>query len=147
MVVMGDQLNFIIDHQLESGDAFDAILSIMIGSHKFTELSTFLCPGRTFRIIWFLPCLCIFPCVQCHDWFSHITLCKSYYQSSRRLSVSETSSPCGLIVHINSVIACFVQASDDRLLKMRIDNHYQQLFRLINRLFPIIGISLVNGLH
>ena len=50
---------------------------------------------------------------------------------------------CGLVVHINLVIACFVQASDDRLLKMRIDHHNQQLLRLINRLFPIIGVSLV----
>ena len=56
--------------------------------------------------------------------------------------MSETSLACGLFVHINLVIACFVQASDDRLLKMRIDHHNQQLLRLINRLFPIIGISL-----
>ena len=38
---MGDRLNFIIDHRLESVDAFDAILPIIIGSHIFTELSTF----------------------------------------------------------------------------------------------------------
>ena len=38
---MGDRLNFIIDHRLESVDAFDVILSIIIGSHIFTELSTF----------------------------------------------------------------------------------------------------------
>ena len=57
--------------------------------------------------------------------------------------MSETSLPCGLVVHINLVIACFVQASDDRLLKMRIDHHNHQLFRLINRLFPIIGTSLL----
>ena len=38
---MGDRLNFIIDHRLESLDAFDAILPIIIGSHLFTELSTF----------------------------------------------------------------------------------------------------------
>ena len=56
--------------------------------------------------------------------------------------MSETSLACGLVVHINLVIACFVQASDDRLLKMGIDHHNQQLLRLINRLFPIIGTSL-----
>ena len=39
---MGDRLNFIIDHRLESVDAFDAILPIIICSHIFTELSTFL---------------------------------------------------------------------------------------------------------
>ena len=38
---MGDRLNFIINHRLESVDAFDAILLIIIGSHIFTELSTF----------------------------------------------------------------------------------------------------------
>ena len=54
-----------------------------------------------------------------NNWFSYIILGKTYCQSSRRLSVSETSLPCGLIVHINLVIACFVQASDDRLLKNR----------------------------
>ena len=41
MLVMGDRLNFIIDHRLESVDAFDAILPIIISSHIFTELSTF----------------------------------------------------------------------------------------------------------
>ena len=40
-LVMGDRLNFIIDYRLESGIAFDAILPIIIGSHIFTELSTF----------------------------------------------------------------------------------------------------------
>ena len=113
--------------------------------NRFTHIhwiKYFLCSGRKFRSIWFLPCLCICPCVKGHNWFSYITLCKTYCQSSRRLSVSETSLPCGLVVHINLVIACFVQASDDRLLKMRIDHHNQQLFRLINRLFPIIGTSL-----
>ena len=35
---MGYQLNFIIDHHLESVDAFDAILYIIIGLHIFTEL-------------------------------------------------------------------------------------------------------------
>ena len=78
------------------------------------------------------------PCVKGNNWFSYITLGKTYCQSSRRLSVSETSLACGLVVHINLVIACFVQASDDRLLKMRIDHHNQQLLRLINRLFTII---------
>ena len=68
-----------------------------------------------------------------YNLFSKKTLCKTYCQSSRRLSVSETSLPCNLVVHINLVIACFVQASDDGLLlKMRIDHHNQQLFRLIN---------------
>ena len=38
---MGDRLNFIIDHRLEPVDSFDAILPIIIGSHIFTELSTF----------------------------------------------------------------------------------------------------------
>ena len=41
---MGDRLNFIIDHRLESVDAFDAILPIIIGSCIFTELSTFYVP-------------------------------------------------------------------------------------------------------
>ena len=83
------------------------------------------------------------PCVKGSNWFSYITHGKIYCQSSRRLSVLETSLPCGLVVHINLVIACFVQASDNRLLKMRIDHHNQQLLRLINRLFPIIGTSLL----
>ena len=43
-LVMGDRLNFINDHRLESVDAFDAILPIIIGSHIFTELSTFYAP-------------------------------------------------------------------------------------------------------
>ena len=42
--MMGDRLNFIIDHRLESVDAFDAILPIIISSHIFTELSTFYAP-------------------------------------------------------------------------------------------------------
>ena len=59
----GDRLNFIIDHRLESVDAFDAILPIIIGSHIFTELSLkkryFLCLGRKFRSIWvFFRCPC-----------------------------------------------------------------------------------------
>ena len=41
---MGDRLNFIIDHRLESVDAFDAILPIIIGSHIITELNTFYAP-------------------------------------------------------------------------------------------------------
>ena len=45
MVVMGDRLIFIIDHRLESVDAFDALLPIIIGSHIFTELSTFYALG------------------------------------------------------------------------------------------------------
>ena len=135
---MGDRLNFIIDHQLELVDAFDAILPIIIGSHIFTELSTFYAPEGNSGASWFFRC----PCVKGNNWFSYITLDKTYCQSSRRLSVSETSLACGLVVHINLVIACFVQASDDRLLKMRIDHHNQQVLRLINRLFPIIGTSL-----
>ena len=111
--------------------------------NRFTHIhwiKYFLCPGRTFRSIWvFFLC----PCVKGNNWFSYITLGKTYCQSSRRLSVSETPLACGLVVHTNLVIACFVQASDDRLLKMRIDHHNQQLLRLINRLFPIIGTSLV----
>ena len=140
---MGDQLNFIIDHRLESVDAFDAILPIIIGSHIFTELSTFLksfyAPEGNSGASWVFFCC---PCVKGSNWFSYITLGKIYCQSSRRISVSETSLACGLVVHINLVIECFVQASDDRLLKMRIDHHNQQLLRLINRLFPIIGTSL-----
>ena len=85
------------------------------------------------------------PCVKGNNWFSYITLGKTYCQSSRRLSVSETSLACGLVVHINLVIACFVQAFDDRLLKMRIEHHNQQLLRLINRLFPINSTSLILG--
>ena len=60
--------------------------------------------------------------------------------------MSETSLPLyGLVVYINLFIACFVQASDDRLLKMRIDHHNQQLLRLINLFFSIIGTSLLSG--
>ena len=99
----------------------------------------FLCPGRKFRrICFFLLC----PCVNGNIGFSYITLGKTYCQSSKILHVSDTSLPYGLVVYINLFIACFVQASDDRLLKMRIDHHNQQLLRLINRLFPIIGTSL-----
>ena len=99
-------------------------------------------PGRKFRSIWFF-FLC--PCVNGNNWFSYITLGNTYCQSSRRLYVSETSLPYGVVVYINLFIACFVQASDDRLLKMRIDHHNQQLLRLINRLFPIIGTSLASS--
>ena len=139
LLVMGDRLNFIIDHQLEPVDAFDAILPIIIGSHIFTELSTFYALEGNSGASGFFLC----PCVKGNNWFYYITLGKTYCQSSRRLSVSETSLPCGLVVHINLVIACFVQASDDRLLKMRIDHHNQQLLPLINQLFPIIRTSLV----
>ena len=83
------------------------------------------------------------PSVKANNW---LTLGETYCQSSRRLSVSDTSLPCGLVVHINLVIACFVQASDDRLLKMRINHHNQQPRRLINRLFPIISTSLLYGI-
>ena len=41
---MGDRLNFIFNHRLESDDAFNAILPIAIGSRIFTELSTFYAP-------------------------------------------------------------------------------------------------------
>ena len=113
-------------------------------SHIFTELSTFYAlEGNLGDSVFFL-----FLCVKGNNWFSYIILGKTYCQSSRRLSVSETSLPLyGLVVHINLFIACFVQASDDRLLKMRIDHHNQQLLRLINRLFQIIGTSLWCAVH
>ena len=44
LLVMGDRLNFIIDHRLESVEALDAILPIIIGSNIFTEFSTFYAP-------------------------------------------------------------------------------------------------------
>ena len=44
-LVIGDRLNFIIDHRLESVGAFDAILPIIIGSLIFTELNTFYALG------------------------------------------------------------------------------------------------------
>ena len=44
MVVMGVQLIFIIDHWLESVDAYSAIFPIIIGSHIITELSIFFAP-------------------------------------------------------------------------------------------------------
>ena len=113
------------------------------GSTHIHWIKRFLNSGRKFRSIWFLPCLCICPCVKDHNWFSYITLCKTYCQSSRRLSVSEISLPCGLVVRINLVIVCFVQAYDYPLLKMKINHHNQQLFLLINRLFLIIGTSLL----
>ena len=48
-------------------------------------------------------------------------------------------------MHINLAIACFVhEASEDQLLEMRIDHHNQLLFRLINKLFPIMGTSLLH---
>ena len=56
----GGQLNFIIDHRLESLDALYAILPIIIGSHIFTENS----PVRKSKGIWFLPSLCICPRVK-----------------------------------------------------------------------------------
>ena len=104
-----------------------------------TDLSTFYAPEGNSGASGVFFCLC----AKGNNWFSYITQGRTYCQSSRRLSVSKTSLPCGLVVHINLVIACFVQASDDRLLKMRIDHHNQQLLWLINRLFPIIGTSLV----
>ena len=113
--------------------------------NRFTHIhwmKYFLCPGRKFRSVWFF-FLCL--CVKENNWFSYITLGKTYCQSSRRVYVSETSLPWSFVVHINLVIECFVQASDDRLLKMRIDHHNQQLLWLINRLFPIIGTSLLTS--
>ena len=105
----GDRFIFIIDHWLELVNAFDAILPIIIGSHISTELSTLYALEGNSGASGFFLC----PCVKGNNWFSYITLGKTYCQSSRRLSVSETSLPCGLVVHINLVIACFVQASDD----------------------------------
>ena len=55
VLVMGDRLNFIIDHRLESVDAFDAILPIIIDSHIFTELSTFYDPEGNSGEPWFFP--------------------------------------------------------------------------------------------
>ena len=78
---MGDWLNFIIDHRLESVDAFDAILPIIIGSHIFTELSTFYAPEGNSGASGFSRC----PCVKGNNWFSYITLGKTYCQSFRRL--------------------------------------------------------------
>ena len=52
-LVTGDRLNFMIDQRLKSVDAFHAILPIIIGSHIFTELSTFYAPegnSGAFRI-------------------------------------------------------------------------------------------------
>ena len=96
--MMGDWLNFIFDHRLESVDAFDAILPIIISSLIFTEKSTFYAPeGNSGASGFFFLC----PCVKGNNWFSYITLGKTYCQSSRRLSVSETSLPCGLVVHIH----------------------------------------------
>ena len=85
--------------------------------NRFTHIhwiKYFLCLGRKFRSIWCLPCVCICLCVKGHNCFSYITQCKTYCQSSRRLSVSENLLPCAklwLVVHINLVIAYFVQAS------------------------------------
>ena len=57
---MGDRLNFIIDHRLESVDAFDAILPIIIGSHILTELSTFYTPeGNLGASGFFSLCPCV----------------------------------------------------------------------------------------
>ena len=56
---MGDRLNFIIDHRLESVDAFDAILPIIIGSHIFTEISTFYAPEGNSGASGFFLCPCV----------------------------------------------------------------------------------------
>ena len=78
-LVMGDRLNFIIDHRLESVDAFDAILPIIIGSLIFTKLSTFYAlEGNSGACVFF-------PLSVCNNWFSYITLGKTYCQSLRRL--------------------------------------------------------------
>ena len=78
LLVMGDQLNFIIDHWLESVDAFDAILPIIIGLHIFTELGTFYSPEGNSGASVFSLC----PCVRGNNWFSYITLGKTYRKSS-----------------------------------------------------------------
>ena len=105
VVVMGDRLNFKIHNWLESVDAFDAILPIIISSLIFTEKSTFYAPKGNSGASGFFFFIC--PCVKGNNWISCINLGKTYCQSSRRLSVSETSLPCGLVVHINLVIASF----------------------------------------
>ena len=108
-------MNFIIDHQLESVDAFDAILLIIIALHIFNELSTYVpfMPQNEIQEHLVFTLSLYFSVCKGHNWFSYKTLCKIYCQSSRRLSVSEISLPCDIVVHINHVIACFVQASDD----------------------------------
>ena len=75
-LVMGDRMNFIIDHRLESVDVFDAILPIIIGSHKFTKLITFYASEGNSGASGFFPC----PCVMGNNWFSYITLGKTYCQ-------------------------------------------------------------------
>ena len=122
-LVMGNRLNFMIAHRLELVDEIDPDFANYNWFTHIHWLKYFLCPGRKFRSIWFLSYLCICPFVKGHiNWFSyiHVTLCKTYCQCSRS-SLSDTSLPCGFVVHIN-LIACFVQASDDRSLKMRIDH-------------------------
>ena len=76
---MGGWLIFIIDHQLESVDAFNAILPIITGSHIFTELSTFM-PRKEIQeqLGFFFLCTC----VKGNNWFSYITLGKTYYRKS-----------------------------------------------------------------
>ena len=56
---MGDRLNFIIDHRLESVDVFDTILPIIIGSHIFTELSTFYDPEGNSGASGFFSFVCV----------------------------------------------------------------------------------------
>ena len=59
-LVMGDRLSFIIDHRLESVDAFNAILPIIIGFHIFTELSTFYAlEGYSGASGFFFHCPCV----------------------------------------------------------------------------------------
>ena len=49
----GGSVEFHNQSSLESAIEFDAILSIIIELHMFTELSSFLYPGGKFRSIWF----------------------------------------------------------------------------------------------
>ena len=58
-LVMGDRLNFIIDHWLESVDTFDAILPIIIDFHIYTELSPSNAPkGNSGASLFFLLSIC-----------------------------------------------------------------------------------------
>ena len=76
LLVVGDWLNFIIDHRLESLDAFDAILLIMMGSHIFTEKSTFYALEGNPGTYGFTESLYLFMCKWCvkgHNWFPQYT--------------------------------------------------------------------------
>ena len=86
--MIGDRLNFIIDHRLESVDAFHAILPIIIGTHIFTELSTFYALEGNPGLFGFHQ-VSVCPCVKVIIDFPYIALCKSYFISSTRLSVRD----------------------------------------------------------